>query len=1050
MCALRKKTIKPQLVILDDKAIESSKRDDFDHKSIAKSLKSILEGAPTPSTIGLLANWGSGKTGIARLLKKLIKKDSKTAYIEFDVWKYEDEASIRRQFMYSMYHQLDAQDLLGKDSKLSDRLKGSVSSEVDDGTTYDPASLARLLILCTIIGVAIVVAILMDNALIISGTLIASVIGVVGIETFIKTGLKVFKNKKRTITQSRMTDADEFEDEFTDLVDKSKADKIIIVIDNLDRATDEKAVAILATIKSFLEYDKCIYIIPCDEDAVKKHLQRIFTDDNGNNRSGADADEFLRKFFNSYLRIPKFIDADLQDYTEKQLKNTNIHHYYPNIQNLATIITAAYRGNPRQIKQFINVFVSHFILALEREDQGLLPKGDISSKPEFLAKILIINQKWTGAYEELLKGTSVEDASKDEQYLEFLQASSLFEEPSNLKSFLYFKQSSRASNLPPGTADPLQTAIEDSKLDDVRVFIKQIQDSQDYTGAINQFILQLIEEASQKDRKQVIVNIINSVKVIWEENIIDVKDDVKRRIAKVLSDRIYPPGVFTLDIEFISDCLSYADTALIRNKVISSYISGIDETNTSLSTASENVLKTLELLSRRIDDFSPLAMQRKRFNKFIRAYFHDRQVLEYLLNHGELVNILDSDTAIKLSSSITANDLDEVEPDLYAIKSHLLNSMRSLGDTAMDHYIDSARILSMGSLSNDAQAKYSTKVLRLLFTVLHDQISIIGQNPVLTNLLNDFLQLLRNGSRHEDRLLVARILLLIRHLFDEAQGSDIKSAIFQFIKSNDASWTTRLLEEGPMDRQELFNEIFRPVYDTAINDESFAVIIWRYGNDLQKVELLDHILTHSPRRGLEALDQQINSENLKDIEALARLLLRHVASVSRDNKLSYYERLARINIGGTIENQQTAIEQIIQLSKEPDEAGKALARDVLNLLRESLSKKIRANMCKELMDWIESQGKLNYTFIPVLNLCFENFDAMNKSEIQRLFKIIFNQWLLQESDGQQILRARELALDNISKQELSGYIDELNQKKDREPNLTSELSELIEYIGSKN
>jgi hypothetical protein len=73
---------------------------------------------------------------------------------------------------------------------------------------------------------------------------------------------------------------------------------------------------------------------------------------------------------------------------------------------------------------------------------------------------------------------------------------------------------------------------------------------------------------------------------------------------------------------------------------------------------------------------------------------------------------------------------------------------------------------------------------------------------------------------------------------------------------------------------------------------------------------------------------------------------------------------------------------------------------------------------------------------------------MSKSYIDRLYLLIFKQWLLQETDPQQILRGKELALDNISQDDLSNHIEELRQKKEREPHLGEAIEDLIGYIGS--
>lgn len=54
---------------------------------------------------------------------------------------------------------------------------------------------------------------------------------------------------------------------------KCENDKLVIVIDNIDRCNCETAYELLTNIKNFMgNYDGLIFIIPIDDKALKKHL----------------------------------------------------------------------------------------------------------------------------------------------------------------------------------------------------------------------------------------------------------------------------------------------------------------------------------------------------------------------------------------------------------------------------------------------------------------------------------------------------------------------------------------------------------------------------------------------------------------------------------------------------------------------------------------------------------------------------------------------------------------------------------------------------------
>jgi len=1038
----KKSTQPPPLISLKDEAISSISNDDFDHDSIAKSLETLIKSSPVPSTIGLLANWGSGKSGVTRLLKNHVQENKRVGFVEFDVWKYEDEQSIRRQFMHTMHKQLKKQGLLG-DAKLSERLKGSVTKDINDGVEINQAGLAKFIILGFAIALALGMSIYFDAAWLSALTILVGIIAIVGVESIIKTGLGVFQNKKHSITLNKLTDADEFEDEFRDLISTSPAEKIIVVIDNLDRATDDKALNILATIKSFLEYGKCVYIIPCDEDAIKKHLQNTL---GGADSEHYDSDEFLRKFFNTYLRIPPFISADLQDFTEKLLKLTNFQYYYPDIQNVATIITAAYRKNPRQIKQFINVFISHYMLALEREGQNLLPPGDITNNPEFLAKILIIHQRWQDAYDKLFDGIAVNDASGNDEYQEFLKASSLAEEPDNTKSFLYFKRSTRASNLPPGTAEPLQTAVEDAKYEDAKLILDQIQSGSDHTDALNQFVLELIHDASQKNRQQVLANIFFILSQVWSNNIIKLSSDVKQKISKTIADRMEVQGIINLETKFVLDCLLTISNSGTRKSIIKIYLSGIGAMASLSANTSDTAIKSLEFLKFAISDIKQTQALFKEYNTNIQTFFSDLSVVKYLHSNLELTKLFNSETIDKLSSSINVADLDDNGVDIYTLKSEILISLPKITRNAIDYYLDMARYSLAESLRGPSNIPFPETILDLLLEFINKWLPEIKNNNVVKTFVDELVQTLESRPSGSIAPRLGIVLLKITSKVDPDQQEKIKSAINSFIQSNSSSevreWVERSITEGfdPLD------SFYSPIYDRAINDEEFANIIWSFGDDHQKISIIDGLLVHNSTRGLNAIDSNIDS--IQDLKSLSELLLRFSNNAPSSTKLVFYERIARAKVGNDLGNKEIAIQQLIHLSKQPDEASRSIARDAFNLLKKFLSKKLKAAMNEDLLAWMELQGKLNYTYIPLINLIFENFEALSSSQKTRLYVLIFDQWLLQESDSQQLIRACELALDNISKKELAQYIKKLLTKKDNEPYLAEQILGIVSHIGS--
>lgn len=96
----------------------------------------------------------------------------------------------------------------------------------------------------------------------------------------------------------------------------SDVDRIIITVDDLDRCQSQTAYEILIALKSFLSHPKCIYIIPCDEDALYKHLEAA--DEGEYLGDTVNQQNFLAKFFETELEIPAASARRLNEYFERR------------------------------------------------------------------------------------------------------------------------------------------------------------------------------------------------------------------------------------------------------------------------------------------------------------------------------------------------------------------------------------------------------------------------------------------------------------------------------------------------------------------------------------------------------------------------------------------------------------------------------------------------------------------------------------------------------------------------------------------------------------
>lgn len=130
----------------------------------------------------------------------------------------------------------------------------------------------------------------LDNNVAINATFIVSLVSFLTSLIF-----KCFNELKTSSNIPYLFAPEQFEDCFMDIISKAlrkkslikaikhwvlgkcENDKLVIVIDNIDRCNCETAYELLTNIKNFMgNYDGLIFIIPIDDKALKKHLISAF------------------------------------------------------------------------------------------------------------------------------------------------------------------------------------------------------------------------------------------------------------------------------------------------------------------------------------------------------------------------------------------------------------------------------------------------------------------------------------------------------------------------------------------------------------------------------------------------------------------------------------------------------------------------------------------------------------------------------------------------------------------------------------------------------
>ena len=314
-------------------------------------------------TIGLYGKWGSGKSTIIRTAKDILEKETNKniKVVVYDAWKYSGD-SFRRMFLLHLQEELKINP--STDMKC---FYTATTEEIEPKVELKTRGII-VAVLILIIGIVI------TYWLASSGKLEATIpaMAVVTLCTlFFNMFGGFFYELKVTETKNKLFAPEQFEACFMQMMEivlKKKGwfrqmahvtekffdgnwkspnlDKLVIVIDNLDRCDTDVVYSMLTDIKTFLGTEKydVAFVVPVDHDALKKHLfaKREY--------NPIDAEEFLRKFFNVVIRMKEHRHDDLLHYIHELNRDQELG-FNP---DTLSMVAKEYAENPRRIVQMLN------------------------------------------------------------------------------------------------------------------------------------------------------------------------------------------------------------------------------------------------------------------------------------------------------------------------------------------------------------------------------------------------------------------------------------------------------------------------------------------------------------------------------------------------------------------------------------------------------------------------------------------------------------------------------------------------------------------------
>lgn len=347
-----------------------------------------------PLTLGIFGAWGSGKTSLMTMLKYRLDQNAdanKTRTLWFNAWKYEGRDEAQSALIHATLGKLTEGRTLGEDAKeILGRLVNGVSV----------LKLAKFITKTAI-------------------TLTPDLSGF----------LECFKEQSREVAETM----EQFEQDFQRLLDKIDVGHIIVFIDDLDRCPSSKVIETFETIKLFLNTPQCTFVIGADPQRIEQAIEDVYgvadprrTKDYlekivqlpfnipvqnsqdiacyvgmliiGRHLQSNDGwNAFIGqrpKLYEAGLELRKILVAWVTGNGEYLTVDRNvIERELDGILPYVGILGDGLRGNPRQIKRFLN------ILELRRQ---LAEANKLKTDEAFLVKMTVLEYVWDDFFNALV------------------------------------------------------------------------------------------------------------------------------------------------------------------------------------------------------------------------------------------------------------------------------------------------------------------------------------------------------------------------------------------------------------------------------------------------------------------------------------------------------------------------------------------------------------------------------------------------------------------------------------------------------------------------
>lgn len=430
------------------------------YEAIARTVvRLVREKSDEPLSIGIHGDWGAGKSSVLMMVNEAFKNDERVLCVRFNGWLFQGFEDAKAVLIETI-----VDELLRKRStcdKVADQAK-KVLRRVDWMKVARKAS---------VYGVSLATGIPHPETLKDLGAAARAVLARGEEGATAENLAKLVGGSSDYLREVEEDSAPEqmhaFREEFEELLRCAEIDRLVVLVDDLDRCLPNIAIETLEAIRLFLFVPRAAFVIGADEGMVEYAVRQHFPDLPVATGPATYARNYLEKLIQVPFRLPSLGYAETRIYVTLLLVQNDCgeeSETFSSISDLARrvlrrpwkgpgldrkaindalgsvpvaveralelsgriapILADGARGNPRQIKRFINTMMLRLAIA---EERGFRDQLNIS----VLAKIMLAEQFAPELYDAMARGSANTGVSED---LGALEAAVLQRRPVDLDS----------------------------------------------------------------------------------------------------------------------------------------------------------------------------------------------------------------------------------------------------------------------------------------------------------------------------------------------------------------------------------------------------------------------------------------------------------------------------------------------------------------------------------------------------------------------------------------------------------------------------------------